>query len=105
MIKLKDEPKAVPIPRNAAIIDEAISLSRLCTALQTKFKLLINKNYQKRKNVNGLVIVLFKKVSWTEFEMKNGEYLKTAYFGAQIMARLAKYPLEKAKKHIKMMNM
>lgn len=66
MIKLNDEPKARPIPKNAAIIDDAISFSWLLTDLK------------RGKGKKVILVVLIWKF---DFE---------TYFGAQIMAILAK---------------
>lgn len=72
MIKLSVDPNAVPRPKNAAIDDDAISFSRLCTVLQNK----TNKNQiNLLSNVN------------IEYRMYSDHL---SYFGAQISAKLAK---------------
>lgn len=73
------EPNAIPIPKNAAMVDEAISFSRACTDLSKR---------------NDTV------------ECGNRWYFVLGtYFGAQIIAIFARYPLLNAKTLINMMKM
>lgn len=65
----------------------------------------LSHNYSQIWKKNKIVLSIKALIFVDKFKWCVIQIFGFTYFGAQIMAIFAKYPLEKAKKHIKMMNM
>lgn len=72
MIKLNDDPNAKPMPRNAAIIDDAISLSWLLTDLKKNKK---KKTFSLTKQLYRICIVELNKTVELTLAPKSWQYL------------------------------